>query len=117
MKDRLQGFSAAALIALILLCVAWELHIAPLRPGGSWLVLKVVPLLFALRGVLHGRRYTYQWACLLACLYLCEGLTRSYTDAFPSNLMAMLEAALSLMFLTTAMLYARTTRSKAPSLS
>ncbi len=102
--------SSVSLIALILLCVGWELFIAPLRPGGSWLVLKVIPLLFALRGILHGRRYTHQWASLLACLYLFEGLTRSYTDAPPSNWMAMLETLLSLSFLMGSMLFARTTR-------
>jgi len=112
-KRWLPAISSTTLIALIVLCVAWELVLAPLRPGGSWLVLKVVPLLFALRGVLHGRRYTYQWACLLACLYLCEGLTRAYTDAPPSNAVAMLEAALSLVFLISAMLYARATRPSA----
>lgn len=110
MKRWLPTLSAVTLIALILLCVAWELFLAPLRPEGSWLVLKVLPLLFALRGVLHGRRYTYQWACLLACLYLCEGLTRAYSDSSPSNLLAMLEALLALVFLVSAMMYARATR-------
>lgn len=38
--------AAASLVALIILCVAWELVLAPLRPGGSWMVLKVIPLLF-----------------------------------------------------------------------
>ena len=41
--------AVAALLALIVLCVAWELFLAPLRPGGSWLVLKVLPLLAVIR--------------------------------------------------------------------
>jgi len=102
--------SATLLIGLIFLCITWELWLAPLRPGGSWLVLKVVPLLFPLRGVLHGRRYTYQWSCLLMCLYLCEGLTRSYTDPAPSNALAMIEVLLATAFLVSAMRYLRTTR-------
>lgn len=102
--------SSVTLIALIALCVGWELFVAPLRPGGSWLVLKVMPLLLALRGTLYGRRYTYQWASLLACLYLMEGLTRAYTDLPPSNWMAMLEVVLSTVFLFSTVLYARATR-------
>lgn len=106
----LPTLASASLIALILLCVAWELVLAPLRPGGSWLVLKAVPLLFALRGVLHGRRYTFQWACLLACGYLCEGLTRAWTDAPPGRGLAILEVVLALAFLLSAMFHVRLTR-------
>ena len=39
--------ASASLVALIVLCVAWEAWLAPLRPGGSWMILKVVPLLAA----------------------------------------------------------------------
>ena len=53
--------ASVSLIALIFLCLTWELWLAPLRPGGSWLVLKLLPLLAALMGVLRGRRYTLQW--------------------------------------------------------
>ena len=34
--------ACALLIALIFLLVAWELFLAPVKPGGSWLVLKVL---------------------------------------------------------------------------
>ena len=72
--------ATACLIALILLGLAWELFLAPIRPGGSWLVLKIVPLLVALPGVLRGKRYTVQWTTLLIWLYAAEGATRAYTD-------------------------------------
>jgi len=36
----LQMLSSISLIGLIFLCLAWELWLAPIRPGGSWLVLK-----------------------------------------------------------------------------
>ena len=53
MSARLAWLAAcAAWIGLILLGLAWELYLAPLRPGGSWLVLKVVPLLLPLMGLL-----------------------------------------------------------------
>ena len=41
--------AVASLLALILLTLAWELWLAPLRPGGSWLVLKAAILLLPLR--------------------------------------------------------------------
>src|SRR4051794_1984022 len=34
--------AVGSLLALIVLGLAWELWLAPLRPGGSWLVLKVL---------------------------------------------------------------------------
>ncbi|MSQ58317.1 MAG: DUF2069 domain-containing protein [Betaproteobacteria bacterium] len=105
-----QWVSSVTLIALIALFVAWELVLAPMRPGGSWLVLKVLPLLLPLRGILHGRRYTYQWSSLLACVYLGEGLTRAWTDAFPSNVLAAIEAALCVVFLVSTGYYAKATR-------
>ena len=69
----LQRIAALSLVLLIALCVAWELWLAPLRPGGSWLVLKVIPLLLPLRGVLKGDNYTMQWSTLLIWLYFTEG--------------------------------------------
>ncbi|MGA8008801.1 MAG: DUF2069 domain-containing protein [Thiomonas sp.] len=68
------------LLALILLCVLWELWVAPLRPGGSLLVLKVVPLLPAVPGVLRGKAFTFRWLSLVLWFYAAEGVTRALTD-------------------------------------
>ncbi len=68
------------LLALILLCVLWELWVAPLHPGGSLLVLKVVPLLPAVPGVLRGKAFTFRWLSLLLWFYAAEGVTRALTD-------------------------------------
>ena len=103
--------ASALLIALILLCVAWELRLAPLRPGGSWLVLKVLPLLAPLFGVLHGKRYTFQWSTLLIWLYVAEGATRAFSDAGTSAQLALIEAALALGYFAAAVVYVRSTRS------
>lgn len=104
--------ASACLLALILLGIAWELRLAPLRPGGSWLVLKVLPLLAPLYGVLHGRRYTYQWATLLIWLYVAEGATRAWSDRAPGAQLAMLELALSLGFFAAAVAYLRVSGSR-----
>lgn len=98
--------AATALVGLIVLCLVWELFLAPIRPGGSWLVLKVVPLLFPLRGVLKGNNYTFQWSSMLILLYFMEGVTRAWSD--PNGLsvyMALIEVALSLVFYICAMFY------------
>ncbi|MDR2881404.1 MAG: DUF2069 domain-containing protein, partial [Azoarcus sp.] len=65
-----------SLLALITLCLLWEGWLAPLRPGGSWLILKGLPLLPAVSGVLRGRRYTSQWLSMLVLLYFLEGVVR-----------------------------------------
>jgi uncharacterized membrane protein len=102
--------ATASLIALIFLCVAWELFLAPVRPGGSWLVLKVLPLLTPLFGVLRGRRYTFQWSTLLIWLYFAEGVVRAYTDAGMAAGLAAAEVALSLAYFAAAVAFLRASR-------
>ncbi|HOB45850.1 MAG TPA: DUF2069 domain-containing protein [Zoogloea sp.] len=100
--------ASVSLLALIALCLAWEGILAPLRPGGSWMTLKVLPLMVPLFGILRGKRYTYQWSTMLILLYLTEGVVRT-NDAAPGNALALAEAVLSVVFFLAAMLYARNT--------
>lgn len=99
--------AAASLVGLILLCVAWELMLAPLRPGGSWMVLKVVPLLFPLRGILKRNIYTMQWSSMLILLYLAEGIVRATTDKGLSSTLGWIEVALVSVFFVSTILYLR----------
>ena len=101
--------ACATLIALILLLVAWEAFLAPLKPGGSWLVLKALPLLAPLFGVLRARRYTFQWSTLLIWLYVAEGAMRAYTDLGLSAQLALLEALLALGYFAAAVAFLRST--------
>lgn len=103
----LQAMSIVSLIALIFLCLAWELWLAPLRPGGSFLVLKTLPLLLPLMGILKGRRYTYQWAPMLVLAYFTEGVVRAWSDAGLSAWLAGAEVALSVVFFLAAIFYAK----------
>lgn len=108
LSARLHQAAATCLIALIVLCVGWELWWAPLRPGGTLMALKAVPLLFAVRGVLKGSLYTMQWTAMLSLLYLMEGLVRAWSDLLPlSATLAGLEALLSLGLYLSAILYVR----------
>jgi uncharacterized membrane protein len=102
--------ASISLIALILLCLAWEGWLAPLRPGGSMLIWKAAFLLPALFGVLRGKRYTYQWACMFILFYLTEGCVRAWADSGLSAQLALIEVGLTLVFFTCAIFYARLTR-------
>ena len=112
MIRQLQLAASISLIALIMLCLLWESWLAPLRPGGSLLILKAVPLLLPLRGILKGDRYTYQWACMFILLYFTEGTVRAWADAGLSSRLAMIEVVLTLVFFFSTVFYARLTRSQ-----
>ncbi|MBG7621554.1 DUF2069 domain-containing protein [Herbaspirillum sp. AP02] len=98
--------ASSSLVVLILLCVAWELSLAPLRPGGSWMVLKVVPLLLPLRGILKRDVYTLQWSSMLILVYLAEGLVRATSDANHTSVwLAWGEVALTTVYFVCALAY------------
>lgn len=99
--------ASLSLITLIMLCVVWELWLAPLKFGGSMLVLKVIPLLLPLFGILRGKRYTYQWASMLILLYFTEGVVRAWSEQGLSAGLALLEVLLSLSFFGCAIFYAK----------
>lgn len=109
--------ASISLIALIVLCIAWELVLAPLRPGGSWMVLKVVPLLLPLRGVLQRDNYTLQWSSMLILLYLMEGVVRATSDSGLSATLGWIEVALSVMYFCCAILYLRPLKKAAKKLA
>lgn len=102
--------AGASLIALIMICLAWEGWMAPLKPEGSLLILKAVPLLLPLPGILHGRRYTYQWASMFILLYFTEGVVRAWADHGAAAQLALAEIALTLAFFACTIFYARLTR-------
>jgi uncharacterized membrane protein len=105
--------ACGSLIALIFLCLAWELRLAPIHAGGSWLVLKCIPLLAPLFGILNGRRYTYQWATLLILFYFTEGIVRATSETGRVRWLAAGEILLALLFFCASVAYVRRTRSPA----
>lgn len=107
---RWQLAASASLIALIFLCLGWELWWAPIRPGGSWLALKAVFLLAPLFGILRGRRYTYKWLSLFVLLYLTEGLVRGTSEHGLSQQLALAEAGLAALLFACVVGYVRATR-------
>jgi len=94
-----------SLIALIVLSLLWELWLAPLRPGGSALALKAIPLAFALRGTFRRNVYTLQWASMLVLLYFAEGIVRGMTDGGLSARLGWIEALLTLVYFVCALAF------------
>lgn len=104
----LQRVAMTSLLALLLWCVVWEIWFAPLRPGGTLLFLKALPLAFAVRGVARGSLYTIQWASMLVLLYLMEGVVRVMSDPpGPSIAAARVEVVLSTIFFFCSIFYVR----------
>lgn len=99
--------SAGSLIALVVLCAAWELWLAPVRPGGSWLALKALLLAWPLQGVLRKNRYTMQWASMFILLFFTEGIVRATSDAGLSRSLAWVEVVLSIVFFFATIFYLR----------
>ena len=97
--------TVASLLLLIALCIAWETVLAPLRPGGSWLVLKVLPLLIPLRGIFKRDVYTMQWSSMLILLYFAEGIVRATSDQGLSAVLGWVEVGLVSVFFTCIVLY------------
>jgi uncharacterized membrane protein len=75
------------------------------------MVLKALPLLAPLLGILNGRRYTYQWASMLILAYLAEGVMRAVSDSGMAAALALAEVLLALVFFGCAVFYARLSRS------
>jgi uncharacterized membrane protein len=99
--------TVALLAALALLEIGWELWLAPLRPGGSWLAFKALPLLALWPGVARGRTRALQWALLLLPWYFAEGVVRGFSESGRHALCASAAAVLSLATIASGLGYVR----------
>lgn len=70
------------------------------------LLFTVVPLLFPLRGLLHGRVYTHGWTIYLSMPYFIHGIGETYSDPINRGL-SILETVFSLLLFLGCMFYAR----------
>jgi uncharacterized membrane protein len=99
--------TVALLAALALLEICWELWLAPLKPGGSWLVLKALPLVALWPGVARGRTRALQWILLLLPWYFAEGVVRGFSESGRHALCAVTASALSLAAIACGLGYVR----------
>ena len=111
-KNPYQLIATAAFVDLFILCVSWEWFISPLRPGGSWLILKGIPLLFAIPGLWKGKIYTMQWASMLILLYITEGLVR-ILETGTNFWMAALETALGTLGFVCLLIFLKPIKARA----
>ncbi len=105
--DMTRWMAVGSLLGLIVLGLAWELWLAPLRPGGSWWAIKVLPLCIPVAGLLKNRMYTYRWVSMLVWLYFTEGVVRAWGDPWPSNGLAGLQILLCTALFVACALHVR----------
>ena len=104
---QLRILSLSLTLALIVLGLGWEWLWAPVRPGGSTLVIKVLPLCLALAGLLKHKLYTYRWLSLLVWLYVAEGGVRLWSDQGLGQQLAWLELLLGIALFAALATYIR----------
>ena len=102
-----RALAVGCVLALIVLGLAWELWLAPVRGGSGLLALKVLPLCFPLAGLLRNRMYTYRWVSLLVWLYVIEGVVRATSDRGPSRWLAAIEVMLCLLLFAACAIHVR----------
>ena len=73
------------------------------------LVLKVLPLLLPMFGILRGKRYTHQWTSLLSLVYVAEGVVRAFSDQGTSQTLAMAETVFATLLFAGCLGHARET--------
>ena len=105
--DATRWLAVGSLGGLIVLGLAWEMWLAPLRPGGSLLALKVLPLCIPLAGLLKNRMYTYRWLSLMVWLYFTEGAVRATSDRGLSAWLAGIEVLLCLVLFAACAMHVR----------
>ena len=104
---QLRILSLSLTLALIVLGVGWEWQWAPVRAGGSTLVIKVLPLCLALAGLLKHKLYPYRWLSLLVWLYVAEGGVRLWSDTGLGQQLAWLELSLGVALFVALASYIR----------
>jgi uncharacterized membrane protein len=105
--DRWRRALVAALAGLTLLEILWELWLAPIKPGGSWLALKALPLAVLWPSIVRRRLRAGQWALLLLPWYVAEGVVRGWSEAGRQALCAATAAALALGALAAGLAWVR----------
>jgi uncharacterized membrane protein len=88
-----RAIALACTLGLIVLGLGWELAWAP--TGRGTLAVKVLPLAFAIPGLLKWRLYTCRWLSLLVWLYVAEGLVRLRASPAPVPLLCAIEVVLA----------------------
>jgi len=100
-----RNLALGGLIALFLLCLAWELWLAP--TGRGTLAIKALPLLLPMAGLWRYRLYTFRWLSLLVWVYFAEGAVRATSESGPAMWLATAEVLLSVLIFVACALQVR----------
>lgn len=97
----------------LILIVAWYGWLSPPQLSPAIVVAVLgTPLLLPLRGLLHGRPYTYAWSLFLALGYFTHGVIELYST--PSDrLYALAELALTVLWFGAGTMYVRSIKHSA----
>ena len=106
-KNYFHALSFLAGLALCLLGVYWEWRGAPVRTGGSWLWLKMLPLALCLPALWRASIYAMQGVSMLVLLYMAEGVIRGMGDRWPIAGYAWAEFGLAWLCFFGCILYVR----------
>ena len=90
-------------IALIFITLIWELFFTP-SGESSWMVIKAVILVLPLRQLIKKNLYTLEWINFVIILFFIEGIVRAWSEIIPSQLFAISEVILTLVFFFTSIL-------------
>ncbi len=104
--------TVAALFALTLTEFLWETLLAPLRPGGSWLALKALPLAILCIALARGSREARKAASLILPIYFGEAILRAVSESGRHALVAGMAAVLALAAFATLLLSFRRARER-----
>lgn len=95
-----RALAAVGIISLIILIIVWNGWMTPVQkiPRSIEIALMVAPLLYFLRGILHGNRDTFIAVMLLSFVYILMGIWYLYADQERIYGIIMLVASISLFF-------------------
>jgi len=95
-------------LGTLALLVAWYGWLSPAThfPVVVVLLVLVLPLFAPLRGLLHGRRYTFSWSCFLSLLYFTHGVVEAYASD-GTRYLGLLEVLLTSLWFLGAVGYIR----------
>jgi len=96
---------------LLFLLLNWFSWISPpvQVPRALLIIILVVPLLFPLRGLLHGKTYTHAWTSFLSLFYFAIGVDIIYTIPADRTL-ALAMTGLSLLLFTGCICFSHFTK-------
>ncbi len=95
---------------LLILLSSWIIYFNPPQNSAisMTLLFTLTPLLIALRGLLHGKRYTFAWSSMLILLYFSHGVVEGWANENEKiQILAIIEIIFSVIFFIGAIMYVK----------